>query len=27
MLKKRHFLKDDTMFIRVKVDPSKIVAV
>jgi TNF receptor-associated factor 4 len=27
MLKKRHFMKDDTMFIRVKVDPSKIVAV
>lgn len=27
MLKKRHFVKDDTMFIRVKVDPSKIVAV
>lgn len=27
MLKKRHFLKDDIMFIRVKVDPSKIVAV
>ncbi|KAJ8962422.1 hypothetical protein NQ314_005749 [Rhamnusium bicolor] len=26
MLKKRHFMKDDTMFIRVKVDPSKIVA-
>lgn len=27
MVKKRHFVKDDTMFIRVKVDPSKIVAV
>lgn len=27
MLKKRHFIKDDTIFIRVKVDPSKIVAV
>lgn len=27
MLKKRHFMKDDTLFIRVKVDPSKIVAV
>ncbi|KAK4876039.1 hypothetical protein RN001_012461 [Aquatica leii] len=27
MLKKRHFMKDDTMFVRVKVDPSKIVAV
>lgn len=27
MLKKRHFMKDDVMFIRVKVDPSKIVAV
>ncbi|OAD53735.1 TNF receptor-associated factor 4 [Eufriesea mexicana] len=27
MVKKRHFVKDNTMFIRVKVDPSKIVAV
>lgn len=27
MIKKRHFIKDDTIFIRVKVDPSKIVAV
>ncbi|XP_058796875.1 TNF receptor-associated factor 4 [Phymastichus coffea] len=27
MIRKRHFLKDDTMFIRVKIDPSKIVAV
>ncbi|CAG9585040.1 unnamed protein product [Danaus chrysippus] len=27
MLKKRNFVKDDVMFLRVKVDPSKIVAV
>lgn len=27
MLKKRNFIKDDVMFLRVKVDPSKIVAV
>lgn len=27
MIKKRHFVKDDTIFIRVRVDPSKIVAV
>lgn len=27
VLKKRHFIKDNTMFLRVKVDPSKIVAV
>lgn len=26
-LKKRQFVKDDTLFIRVKVDPSKIIAV
>ncbi|XP_023319355.1 TNF receptor-associated factor 4 isoform X1 [Trichogramma pretiosum] len=27
MIRKRQFIKDDTMFIRVKIDPSKIVAV
>lgn len=27
MLNRRSFIKDDTIFIRVKVDPSKIVAV
>lgn len=27
MLKKRNFVKDDVLFLRVKVDPSKIVAV
>ena len=27
VLKKRHFIKDNTLFLRVKVDPSKIVAV
>ncbi|XP_052120968.1 TNF receptor-associated factor 4 isoform X2 [Frankliniella occidentalis] len=27
VLKKRHFIKDNTIFLRVKVDPSKIVAV
>lgn len=26
-LKKRQFIRDDTLFIRVKVDPSKIIAV